>query len=173
MKLEKIKIRNKRGQREFSPAIFIVGIIVLIIMAPIILKVISSVRTGITDALNDTEPKAIVEMNYGMDKVVGFIDYLLILMFFVSLIILFISAYFIDTNPIFLVLYIIFAFIFILLLPNMMEAVDTVWSKFPVETNSLPLTGWIQSNMVMFTLGVFILTGIIMYAKFKFGGTTF
>jgi len=108
-----------------------------------------------------------------MDKVVGFIDYLLILMFFVSLIILFISAYFIDTNPIFLVLYIIFAFIFILLLPNMMEAVDTVWSKFPVETNSLPLTGWIQSNMVMFTLGVFILTGIIMYAKFRFGGTTF
>jgi len=172
MKLEKIKL-NKKGQREFSPAIFIIGIIVLIIMAPIILKVISSVRVGLTSAINDTNPQAIIEMNYGMDKVVGFMDYLLVLMFFVSLIILFVSAYLIDTHPIFLVLYIMFAFIFILLLPNMMDAVDTVWSKFPAETDSLPLTGWIQSNMVMFTLGVFILTGIIMYAKFKWGGTNF
>ena len=173
MKLEKIKIKNKKGQMEFSPAVFIVGIIILIVFAPIILKVISSVKVGFTTALNDTNPGAIVEMTYGMDKVVGFLDYLLMIMFFVSMIILFISAYFIDTHPVFLILYVMFAFIFILLLPNMMDAVDTVWSKFPAETDSLPLTGWVQSNMVLFTLGVFILTGIIMYAKFKFAGSSF
>ena len=172
MKLKKIKI-NKKGQAEFSPAIYIVGIIILIVLAPFILKIISSVKEGFTTALNDTDPQAIEEMNYGIDKVVGFMDYLLVTMFFASLIMLLISSFFIDTHPVFLILYILFAFIFILLLPNMMDAVDKVWSKFPTETDSIPLTGWVENNMVLFTLSVFILTGIIMYAKFKWAGSSF
>jgi len=167
------KKKNKKGQMEFSPALLIAGIMVLLILAPIILKVIGSVKTGMGNALNSTDPNAVTQMDYVMDTGVSFIDYLLVIMFFVNLIILFISAFFIDTHPMFLVLFIIFAFIFILLLPNMMDAVDQVWAKFPAETNDLPLSDWIRTNMVMFTLGVFILTGIIMYAKFKWSGSSF
>jgi|AntAceMinimDraft_18_1070375.scaffolds.fasta_scaffold10091_5 hypothetical protein len=175
MKIRPIKSRRKKkkGQMEFSPALFIAGIVVLLILAPIILKVMSSVKTGLGDALNSTDPNAVTEMNYVVDTGTNFIDYLLVIMFFINLIILFISAFFIDTSPIFLVLYIMFAFVFILLLPNMMDAVDQVWSKFASETGDLPLSDWIRSNMIMFTLGVFVLTGIIMYTKFKWGGTSF
>jgi len=168
-----IKTKNKKGQIEFSPALLIAGIIVLLILAPVILKVFSSVKTGMGDALNSTDPTAVKQMDYVLDTGTTFIDYLLVIMFFVNLIILFISAFFIDTHPMFLVLFIMFAFIFILLLPNMMDAVDQVWAKFPAETNDLPLSDWIRTNMVMFTLGVFMLSGIIMYAKFKWGTSSF
>lgn len=165
--------KKKKAQMEFSPALLIAGIIILLILAPVILKTFSSIKTGMNNAVNDTEPNAVTEMNYVIDTGTRFIDYFLVITLFVNLIILFISAFFIDTSPVFLILFIIFAFIFILLLPNMMDAVDKVWAKFPSETNDLPLSDWIRSNMILFTLGVFVLAGIIMYAKFKWGGTSF
>jgi hypothetical protein len=167
---------SKRGQVEFSPAIFVALIIVLLLMAPIMMRIIGTVTGTFFTQMNTSAPSAVAEASGAVDKVYNFFDYLVVISMFINMIVLFISAWFIDTNPVFIILYIMFAFIFILFLPNMMDAVDQIWEKsenistydtWGSNDLNLTYTDWIRSNMVLVTLVVIVLTGIIMYAKFK------
>lgn len=171
MKLKPIQRKNKKGQFEFSIGLFAILIIIAIIFAPIMIKVIKSVTGGMSIALNATNPEAVAQMNYAQNSALGFFDYLIVIGMFINVIILFISSYFIDTHPVFLLLYIFFTFLLMLFLPNMMDAVDKVWGKFNDTGihSALPFTDWIRTHFITFMLAIIILNGIIMYAKFKTG----
>jgi hypothetical protein len=173
--LRKIK-RNKKAQVDFGPAVLIAIIIGLIILAPIMIRIIGTVTGTFFTQMNSTAPNAVKPASDAVDKVYNFFDYLIIIAMFVNIIVLFISAWFIDTNPVFIVLYILFAFIFFLFIPNLMDAVDRVWIKMDdIKTldtwggNDLNLTftDFIRMNMMWFSLIIIALTGIIIYAKFK------
>lgn len=170
------KITNKKAQVEFSPAIVIAIIIGLLLLAPIMIRIIGTVTGTFFTQMNESYPNAVTPASDAVDKVYNFFDYLIIIAMFVNIIVLFISAWFIDTNPAFIILYIMFAFIMIIFLPNMMDAVDAVWVKMDSVgtldtwgTSSLNLTytDWIRGHMVMFSLVIIVLTGIVTYAKFK------
>lgn len=176
--LKKIKLnkRNKKGQIDFGPAVLVSVIIGLLLFAPIMIRIIGTVTGTFFNTMNDTAPAAVADASSAVDKVYNFFDYLIVIAMFMNIIVLFISAWFIDTNPLFIILYIMFAFVFILFIPNMLDAVDRVWDQTDTlaasdtwEGNSLNLTftDFIRSNMVMFTLIIIVLTGIITYAKFK------
>lgn len=170
------KIKNKRGQVEFSPAIVIGLIIGLIILAPIMIRIIGTVTGTFFTQMNETAPSAVSQASDAVDKVYNFFDYLIIIALFINVIVLFISAWFIDTNPVFIILYIMFAFIFVLFLPNLMDAVDAVWGKmddmssldtWEGNTMNLTFTDWIRQNLIMVSVVVIVISGIITYAKFK------
>lgn len=167
---------NKKAQVEFSPIIVIAIIITLIIMAPIMLRIVGTVTGTFFTQMNTTAPSAVNEASSAVDKVYNFFDYLVIIGMFINIIMLFVSAWFIDTNPVFIILYIMFAFILFLFIPNLMDAVDTVWSKMEDASThdtwgssdlNLTFTDFIRRNMIMFSLVIIMLTGVIMYAKFK------
>jgi hypothetical protein len=167
-------IKNKKAQVEFSPAVIIVVIIGLLILAPIMLRIVGTVTGTFFTQMNSSAPNAVAEADSAVDKVYNFFDYLIIIAIFINVIMLFVSAWFIDTNPVFIILYIMFAFIFILILPNMLDAVDKVWERMDdVEDTwhegDLPLTftDWIRQNLVLFCVIIIGLTGVITYAKFK------
>jgi len=173
--LRKIE-RNKRGQVDFGPAVLIAIIIALIIMAPVMIRIIGTVTGTFFSNMNETAPNAVAPASDAVDKVYNFFDYLIVIGMFVNIIMLFISAWFIDTNPVFIMLYIVFAFILFLFLPNLLDAVDTVWNKMEdasVHDNweddslNLTFTDFIRRNLTMFSLIIIVLTGILMYAKFK------
>ena len=168
---------NKKAQVEFGPILLVAIIIGLLIFAPIMMRIIGTVTGKFFSVMNESYPDAVAPANEAVDKVYNFFDYLLVIVMFINIIVLFISAWFIDTNPVFIVLYIMFAFVLILLLPAMMDAVDAVWAKMEDagehdtwEDSSLNLTftDWIRRNMTMFTLIIIVLTGLITYAKFKY-----
>ena len=163
--LFKEKKRKKKGA--FSPAIFVTLAVVIFIMAPVMIKVIVSSTTGLYNAVNQSDPYAIEPAQTAVDKVVGFIDYIIIIGLVLNIILLFLSAYFIDTSPIFLLLYILSAFVFVLLLPNLLNVVDTVYAQFATEATELPLVNFLRTNMMAFVLVIIFLTGVIMYAKFR------
>jgi uncharacterized membrane-anchored protein YitT (DUF2179 family) len=168
-------IINKKAQVEFSPAIVIAVIIGLVILAPIMIRIIGTVTGTFFTQMNETAPSAVAEASSAVDKVYNFFDYLIIIAIFINIIVLFISAWFIDTNPVFIILYIMFAFIFVLFLPNLMDAVDRVWEKMedvdqdPWRDGSMNLTftDWVRQNLIMVSVVVIALSGIITYAKFK------
>lgn len=164
MKLRKI-IKNKKG--DFSPAVFFSIMVVLLVLAPVVLKVINSSTSGVFNALNSTEPEAVLQGQKAVGKVTNLFDYLVIIAMLVAIILLIVSSFFIDTSPVFVILYLIAAFVLILLAPNVLDAVDEVWGEFPTEEGQLPLTSFIRTNLVSILLGILILTGIIMYAKFR------
>lgn len=166
MKLKSL-IKEKKKKGEFTPAAFFVLIVVLIVIAPIILKVINSATGGVIDAVNQTMPSAANEGTIAVAKVTNLFDYLVLIAMLVTMVLLFVSSFFIDTHPVFIVIYIMAAFVLILLAPNVLDAVDDVWGKFPTESGQLPFTDFMRQHLVGFLLGIMIITGIIMYAKFK------
>jgi hypothetical protein len=165
---------TKKAQVEFSPAIVIAVIIGLIIFAPIMLKIIGVTTGTFFTQMNTSAPTAVAEADKAVDKVYNFFDYLIVIAIFINVIVLFISAWFIDTNPAFIILYIMFAFIFVLFLPNLLDATDRIWERMDAveddwNAGSMPLqfTDWIRQNLVMTSVVLIALTGIITYAKFK------
>jgi len=165
---------KKKAQVEFSPAIVIALILGLIIFAPIMIKIIGTTTGTFFTQMNISAPDAVAEADSAVRKVYNFFDYLIVIAIFINVIVLFISAWFIDTNPVFIILYIMFAFIFVLFLPNLLDATDRIWGKMDSVENdwysgSMPLafTDWIRQNLIMFSVVVIALSGIITYAKFK------
>jgi len=168
--------KNKKANVDFSPAILIAVIIVLFLFAPIMIRIIGITTGTFFSQMNNSFPDAVAPADKAVETVYNFFDYLIVIAMFVNIIVLFISAWFIDTNPLFIVLYIMFAFIFFLFVPNLLNAVDAVWLKMedagehdPWRDNPLPLTftDFIRRNMMWFTLIVISMTGLLIYAKFK------
>ena len=104
--LRRSLIKSKKAQIDFGPAVLIAIIIGLILMAPIMLRIIGTVTGTFFTQMNSTAPDAVAEASGAVDKVYNFFDYLIIIGMFINVILLFISAWFIDTNPIFILLYI-------------------------------------------------------------------
>jgi len=169
--------QNKKAQVDFGPAVVIAVILTLILVAPIFIRIIGTVTGTFFTQMNESYSYAVAPASDAVDTVNNFFDYLIIIGIFVNVIVLFISAWFIDTNPAFIVLYIMFAFILFLFIPNLLDAVDRVWTQFDSigsldtwEDNDLNLTftDFIRRNMMLFSLLIIFLTGILIYAKFKF-----
>jgi len=165
---------KKKAQVEFSPAIVIAVIIGLIIFAPIMIKIIGTTTGTFFTQMNTSAPTAVAEASGAVDKVYNFFDYLIVIAIFINIIVLFISAWFIDTNPVFIILYIMFAFIFVLFLPNLLDATDRIWDRMELVEDpwrdgsmNLTFTDWIRQNLIMTSVVVIALSGIITYAKFK------
>lgn len=173
-------LKNKKGQVEFGPIILVGVVISLLIFAPIMMRIIGTVTGTFFTQMNTTSPAAVQEADKTVDKVYNFFDYLIIIFLFVNVITLFISSWFIDTNPVFIVLYIMFAFILVLFLPNMLDAVDRVWEKtndmaaadtWGSNDLNLPFTEWLKRNMIVSLVAIIAITGIIIYAKFNIIGS--
>ena len=177
MLIRRSLIKNKKGQVDFSPAILIAIVVGLILFAPIMIRIIGVTTGTFFEKMNETSPEAVAPASQAVDVVYNFFDYLILIALFINIIVMFISAWFIDTNPVFVVMYIMFAFIFVLFLPNLLDAVDRVWDKtdemgdldpWREDTSmNLTYTDWIRRNLVVFMIVVIGLTGIITYAKFK------
>jgi len=170
------KIKNRKAQVEFGPAVLIAIVIGLLILAPVMIRIIGTVTGTFFVQMNNSAPSAVAEASTAVDVVYNFFDYLIVIAMFINVILLFISAWFIDTNPIFIILYIMAAFIFFLFIPNLVDAVDMVWDKmddastqdnWEDSTMNLTFTDFIRRNIMIFSLLVILVTGVIMYAKFR------
>lgn len=146
--------------------------IVLIALAPILLNIVSSVLGGFSDSIDNIDPNAGAKMDAGVDKFTNLWDYVIMTIFAINVLLLFISAFFIDTNPIFVVLYIFVGFLMFMFAPYVVDVADAIWDTPRYITdgtiNELSMTGFLLDNFTAVLLALFILTGIIMYAKIKF-----
>ena len=170
---------NKKAQVDFAPIALVAIVITLLLFAPLMIRIVGVTTGTFFEQMNGTAPEAVEAASASVDVVTNFFDYIIVIAMFMNVIILFISAWFIDTNPIFIMIYIMFAFILILFIPNMLDAVDQVWDKaeglsdldnWGDNSLNLSFTDFIRQNMVIFTLIIIVLTGIVTYAKFKLTG---
>jgi len=166
---------NKLGQGEIGIVAFVGVLIVLLFLAPIMLKIVSTTIGTTADAINQTDSNAAAQMTYLENKFITFWDYLILISFLVSMLMLLVSSFFIDTHPIFLVFYIMIAFLVVLFAPNMLQSIDMIWENAAMTTHdggsvilSLALTDFLRTNFGAVILGVIVLSGIIMYAKIKY-----
>ena len=86
-----------------------------------------------------------------------------------NMILLFISAFLIDIHPAFVVVYIITVILMFVFGNYALYMLDNIWNAIgtSVETAQTPIEQFLINNFTIIMLGVVILSGIIMYAKFK------
>jgi len=162
---------NKKGQAAGIIA-FISVAIGLLIMAPFILKVANTTLGGFSSALNDTSQEASNRVDYIQDTFVGFWDWMIALAFFINIIMLFVFAFLVDSHPIFSLFYLISAVVTLMFANTFLAPVQAIFGETQLsdEVLQLPITGFIINSFDIILLAIIVLTGIIMYGKFKSGG---
>jgi hypothetical protein len=165
---------NKKGIVDFPLVSFIIVGVMLLLMAPIVLKVVTSTTEPFANALGNTTGAggevAKANVSYVKNTFVSFWDGVILFCFLIIIIMLFMSAFLIDASPFFAVMYIIMFFVTILFAPSVLEVVDGIYdnASYVNEVAHLGVLDFIRLNFGLILTFIGILTMIIIYAKLRF-----
>lgn len=166
---------NNKGQVN-SIIFFIVIIAALLIFAPIALNGVRVTTNSLGDAFaNKTfigAPEASANAYYIKNKFVSLWDTVIIFVFLLNILLLFISAFLVQTHPAFVIIYILGAFFTFLIAPSFLKSIDAIYNSgvYATDINALPLTSFLAQNIVAILLGIIFVTGVIAYARLSSGG---
>ena len=164
---------NKSGQAK-SIIIFFGLIIGILIASVIILRLTNAIITPFQAQIGNMSETAGSAVASAHNSFTKWWDYLIIAMFFINVIILLVSAFLVDIHPAFVIIY-IFAVIFLFVFGNYaLLTLDNIWNMVgtDVKQAQTPLQQFLINNFQIVMLGVVILSGIVMYSKFKYFGNT-
>lgn len=168
-------IKSRRG----DASSIIVITVFLLVFALIALVGVTFVKPILTEVLVSEEiqgnSNAVSAITTLKDNASGFIDYAFIFIFVGLILGLFVTAYFTDANPIFIVIYIIMMIIAVFLASQFSNLWYDVSTDPNLETyaNELPMTKRILSGYFpLIMLVVAIIGMIILYGKSQSGGGT-
>lgn len=165
---------NKKGQFDFPIITFVIIVAGLLFIAPFILKIVNSTLTPFETALSNTpggnQSGAVANVQIVHTTFINFWDGVLAIAFLISVILLFVSAFLIDTSPVFMVLYIILLFLTVAFAPNILKAINNIYesAQFATEVSALAFMDFLRLNFGLVITVIGVLTMIIIYAKVRF-----
>lgn len=172
---------NNRGQIDFPLISFIVIIVTLLVLGPILLKIMNSILTPVQANFGNMTvggaKEAAAAVTYIHNTTISFWDWVLLMLFIVQVLLLFISAFMIDVHPVWIVIYIFIAFFTFMMAPGILQTLNVIWTplgaggQFGTEAGQMPIMNFIETYFGVILVGLYMLTGIIMYGKFKLGGS--
>jgi len=171
---------NNRGNI-VGLAFFIVVLLSLIIVAPIILKVGTEALGKTSDALSviDTTNVSSGNVDYVKGQFTGTFDWIVMFLVLINILLLLVTSFLIDVHPAFLVIYLLGAFFLVVTLPYTAAVAEKMYDMCAFSgigagctengvIQYIPMTNFLLNNFGVVIVGVFFLTGIIMYAKLKY-----
>lgn len=167
---------NKKAQIDNPIILFAILVVGLLIIAPVALKIMRNIQAPVSSSLGNLTGMGGEVAQSSFDKVINtginFWDKIVVAFFLFAVLLLMVSAFFVDANPFFVVLYILLNFSLILLAPNIVQAVDNIYesSTFAQETAMLVFMDAIRTHYAEFLVGMMVLTGIIIYGKIALFG---
>lgn len=169
-----IEKKSKKGQ--FGIITFVGLMFVLLFLAPFVVKIVRSSVGGFSDAITPINAEAGASVDYVEDTFINMWDWVLFLVFSLNVLLLLISAFFIDTHPAFVIVYILTMFFMMTFAPSILDSLEAVYydSAMTDATTGhdagrlLPTTEFLIENFGTVILGIAVLSGIVMYAKFKY-----
>lgn len=171
---------NKGGQA-LSVVIFFVVILAVLVTGVLVMSLVNSVlepfRENI-EIVDNNSAEVVGDIQSSFNSVW---DWTIAFLFLFNVVILLFSSFLVDVHPAFLIVYIIslmFLFMFgSTILGSLNEIYDPngVFGSGNVTAGgnaigNMPIVSWVLSNFTLVILGIVILSGVIMYAKFKFVG---
>lgn len=163
---------NNKGQI-LGIIAFIVVIISLVIIAPVLMKIVTTSVSGVSTGLAsvDQTNKSSDAVNYIGNTFTNTFDWVVAFFMLFNIIILLVSSFLVDVHPAFIVIYIIAGIFLFIFAPTAMDAVKTIYqtSEYTSSVANLPVTEWVVNNFGIFLLSVFILSGLIMFGKLRYG----
>ena len=162
---------NKKGQvLDYPIATFVLMFIGLLVFAPIMLKIMGEILTPVSATLTTMSGEAGASVDLIQTSFTNFWDYVIVIGFVVTVLLLFMSAFFIDTHPVFIVIYIILSMIIIMFSSSFVQILDSIYDSpnFLAEVNNLGMSDFLRGHFEMVVLGIIILSGVVIYGKLKY-----
>lgn len=165
---------NKKGSLDFPIIMFIIAVVMLLLVGPIVLKIVNGTLTPFADALNNTGVAggdlAKENVTHVKTTFINFWDGVLLVGFLIVILMLFMSAFLIDSSPFFIVLYIIMFFLTILFAPSIVGVVDGIYDSgvYVEEVAMLGFLDFIRLNFGIILTIIGVITMVIIYAKLRF-----
>jgi hypothetical protein len=162
------QILNKRAA--IGGIVAFIGItIVLLMLAPIILKVVTIPLGKFPTSIAPISNQSAEATTYGLNKINSLFDIVIVAVFFFNILLLLVSSFLIDIHPAFLIVYIVAGFFLFMFVPAFEAIIGSFLDNpsFSDVMTFLPMTKFIYDNFAMLMLGVFFITGLVMFAKFK------
>lgn len=160
---------NKKGQLDYQVVSFIVIAVALFLMAPFVLKINRELTTPLQDTLGSQSQQANQSIGAVSSTLTNFWDFVIVFVFFVNIILIFITAFLVDVHPIFLVVFVVLSIFTLMFAPELFDMLDTIYgsSQFTADVANLPMTYYLYNNFALILLSVMILSGVIMYGKYR------
>ena len=177
-------MKSKKGQIEGIMA-FVVITLVLLFLAPILFKVTLTPIDKFTSAIGtvDNTNKSVEASSYIRGKFTGMMDWVIMSIFIFSVILLLVTSFMVDIHPAFLIVYIIAVFCIVAFAPSVSTALDTFYTddgttnSFVKDANGvnfienhLPMTNFLHNNFGKVITAIILLSGLIMYGKYRLTG---
>lgn len=165
---------NKKAQIDGGIGTLILIVISILVVAPLILLIVMRFQSGITTSLANTNVtgsnQAVENINATINPFIDFWDKVLFAYFIGAAMYMLIASFFIDTHPIFAILYIIAVFFMVILSPSLLNAVDQIYNNASLqdEVQNLAWLDSLRQNFSVYLLGFILLNGIIMFGKFTY-----
>lgn len=170
---------NKKGQALSIVAFFVI-VLAVFILAVLLMSLVNTVLTPFRTNIALVDERASDTVGYIQEKFTAVWDWSIALLFIFNLLLLFYSAFMVDVHPAFLVLYIIAVMFLIMFGGTIVGALDALYNPAGVfgtgnltaggdAISEMPIVSWLLNNFTLVILAIIILSGVVMYAKFKFG----
>lgn len=163
---------NKKAQ--LGIIVFVGMFLVLLFLAPFVVKIVRSSVGGFADAINSTNEGAATTVRGIEGTFLSLWDWVILLGFAFNVVLLLLTSFFIDTHPAFVIVYIMAVFFLMAFAPSMIDALETMYDELGDAATGhdsgayLPATEFLIDNFGGVLLSIIVLSGIIMYAKFKY-----
>jgi len=164
--------KNNKAQATSIIYFFVITIAILI-CSIIVLKLVNTIVTPFQTQIGNMSAPAGEAVKNVQGKFTSWWDIFIVLLFIINVLLLFISAFLIDIHPAFVIVYIVCVFFMFIMGNYALDLLDNVWNKMATTTElaQSPMQLFIMANFNLIMLGIVILSGIIMYAKFKWFGS--
>ena len=161
---------NKLGQQNIIG--FIAVVLGILILAPIMFHIVNQTLTPFENSLNATNQEAGDRVGFIHDTFINFWDYVIAIAFLVNVIALLVFAFLVDSHPLFSIAYMISLIFTFMFSHYVVKPISIIlgMEQFATEVGSLPIVNFIVLRFDLILLGIAILTGIIMYSRFRKNG---
>jgi hypothetical protein len=172
-------IKQKKGQA-LSIIFFFIIMLAVFVLATLLMSFINTILTPFKEQIQPLSNQSASNVGAIQNSFNSVWDWAIVLLFFLNVIILLFSSFMVDIHPAFLIIYIVAVMLLMMFGSTILGALDALYNPAGVfgtgnvtaggnAIQYMPLTNWFLNNFTMVILGIVILSGIIMYAKFKFG----
>jgi hypothetical protein len=166
------KVLNKKGQLDIPIIGFVVVVLILLFLAPFMLKIVRTGTTGFQTAIGNQSEEAGENVAHVRETFTGFWDAVIALAFLANIILFLVSAFLIDVHPSFVLIFMLTGFFTLIFAPIVLDSLQQIWglSEFSQETAQLPITSFILNHFGKIITAVMLIGGVVLYSKFKFFG---
>jgi len=164
-------LSNKRGNSFVLPmATFIAVIVGILIISVVFIKLSNEILTPFGSQVGNMSRNAGLGVTKVADTFYEMWDWIIVISLVVQLVLLMASAFFIDTHPFFLILFIISNAFLIMFASGFETVLSEIFNSNDFSLlviTYMPMANFIRNNLMTIILGSMIMAGMAIFAKIR------